>query len=595
MKQANRLFLTVVFLAAMLEATGTPVDPLAQLGADFHSDLTNVIHVHIIVSIFELLVLLVFILWLRRGSRFKRTIRFQRGTLITPILVFTGMLVFGVLYGQFRGGATLTEALWEVRGFGMLVLGYLLAGMFVQSDRQANQLTWVLLAASTLLALDNIIRPTAFGINVSSNDLTYDHIDSLVIGYGILLCLAIITYGGTRRQKRFTVVALPILITSLLIMQRRAAFPVVGIGVVVLVIFLLRLRPRLFWRYVPPLAVLMALYLAVFWTNTSPIGQPARAISSQFTPDPRDYSSNLYRDIEKADIITNIKQATITGIGFGQPYVFYYPLPDLSFWPFWHFETHNAVLWVWMKDGAAGFIVFWWLLGRGAYDGSKAVESQREEWALVETLRKRFLRRRHGSLTSIYQEAETNQLMYRASGGPSAFEARRRRPRERTVGLNVPTWERSDDRKSKTVRRSATLALLVVAVCTIPMQIVYSYVDLGLISERDMLLFGLMLGLIARGHQLLELVDAAENKIRRHHTGSAKTAFSEPGARGRHAGIQQPMVSGALATTDVSQHAKSVKQEAKHNAPSRKLEGDETDMSRKRDEKALPWEMTPKP
>lgn len=504
MKIAYRLFVTMVFLATFLETGGLASDPLAVLGTDFHSDLTAVIHIHIIVSIFEILLLLTLGFWLFRGKRAARAAPFQRGSLFVPILVFAGVLLFGVLYGQLRGGATLTEALWEVRGFLIMIAAYFFVGMFVRSDREANQLTWVLLLAPTALALDNVIRGITSATTIEGNDLAYDHVDSVVLGCAMLLCIAIITYGGTLWQRRYAFAALPIMVLAVLLMKRRAAFPVLGIGVIVLVIFLLRLRPRLFWRYVPAIALLVTLYLVAYWNNTGTLGQPARAISSQFTPDPRDAASNLYRDIEKADILANIQQAPITGLGFGQPFTFYYQLPDLSWWQFWHFETHNSVLWVWMKDGLVGFAVFFWLLGQSIYEGSQTVETQREEWALVAELRKRFSRRRRDDdLWADDASSSVHRIMYRATGAPEQRGTRGRKSRGPAIGLNVPVWERSDDRKSVTARRSATLALLVVAVCMIPMELTYSYVDLGLISERNMLLFGLMLGLIAHGRMLL--------------------------------------------------------------------------------------------
>lgn len=501
--KAYRLFLIVTFLAIMLESGGLLADPLEQLGANFHSDLTNVVHIHIIVSVFEILILLTFALWLFRGSHVRRAVPFQSGTLYVPVLIFAGVLVFGVLYGQMRGGATLTEALWEVRGFLMMIAAYFLIGMFVHTDKEANHLTWVLLIAPIALAVDNIIRALAFASAIDGNDLAYDHVDSVVIGCAMLLCIAIITYGGTRWQKRYAYAALPIMIVCLLVMKRRAAFPVVGIGIIVLVIFLLRLRPRLFWKYVPALAIILAIYLAAFWNNTGTLGEPARAISSQFTPDPRDFASNFYRDIEKADILANIQQAPITGLGYGQPFTFYYQLPNLSWWPFWHFETHNAILWVWMKNGAVGFLAFFWLLGRGVYDGSKAVETQREEWALVAELRKRFSRRHSEYADGSDPNTGIHRIMYRTTGAPTRRGGGNKHSKVFAFGLNVPAWERSDDKKSVTARRSAALALLVTAVCVVPMQVVYSYVDLGIFSERDMLLFGLMLGIIARGHSLL--------------------------------------------------------------------------------------------
>ena len=51
------------------------------------------------------------------------------------------------------------------------------------------------------------------------------------------------------------------------------------------------------------------------------------------------------------------------GVGFGREFQFVVPLPDLSFWQFWHYEPHHNILWVWLKTGAIGFTVFWTLIG----------------------------------------------------------------------------------------------------------------------------------------------------------------------------------------------------------------------------------------
>lgn len=505
MKTGYRIFLTTVFLVAALESTGVLDDPLVQWGFNFQSDLTAVVHIHIIVSVFEICIVLALLCWFLRGAAAKRTLRLERGTLIRPLLVFAALLAFGVLYGQVQPGANLTEALWEVRGFLMMIAGYFLIGMYIRNDAQANQLVWVLLGAATVLTLNNLWIPIAYPAAMEGNDLAYDHADSVVLGLAMILCITILTYGGTRNQRRFAMAMLPVFLICLMIMKRRAAFPVVGLGIIVVIIFLLRLRPRLFWKYVPPLVLLCAAYLGAFWNNTGALGQPARAISSQFNPDPRDYASNLYRDVEKANIVANISASPLTGLGFGQAYHFYFPMvADLSaIWPFWHYETHNAILWIWMKDGAVGFIVFWWLLGRGMFDGSRVVETQREEWALAQYLRKRFAREQRKN-----REGESRvstgvfQVALRANE-PYGKRGRRKSTAGPALLLNVPAWERSDHKHSVTTQRSATLALLVTAVCMIPMQVVYSYVDLGIVNERDMLLFGLMLGLIARGQTLL--------------------------------------------------------------------------------------------
>ncbi|HLZ23836.1 MAG TPA: O-antigen ligase family protein [Ktedonobacterales bacterium] len=512
MKRSTTFFLICIGLTLALEMQGPPADPWANFFWRWAGDLSSWIPIHIVVSPLEISLIVLALIWSFRGRKVKKSFAYLPGSLDVPILVFLGFVLFGVLNGAARPGGNLTIALWEVRGFLMLIGMYYLTGIFIRGEREVNRLIWTLFIATTVLAVENLLRwMTLLGLH-TTDDNSFEHIDSVILVCGLLLGAAICIYGGTRAQRRYSYFLMPLSFFCMMIMGRRAAFPVLGFGVIALVVFLLRLRPRIFWKYVPIMVVLIAAYLAVFWNNTSVLGQPARAIASQFHPDPRDYNSDLYRIIEKGDIQANIFSAPLTGLGFGQQFQMYYPLPDLSFWPFWHYETHNAILWVWMKDGMLGFIAFWWLMGRGMFDGGKAVESQREEWALAQYFRKRLAREHRNSQNTDWH---VNTGVFRValrSHEPDTKRGKRRATSEGSLALNVPVWERSDDKRSVTLQRSGVLALLVVSICMIPAQVVFSYVDLGLTSERDLLLFGLMLGLVARGHALLGTQVAEKGK-----------------------------------------------------------------------------------
>lgn len=516
MRGARRFFAIVVGATLALGASGLTADPWGALSWYVHADLKSWTHTPIIFTPIEISLMVLAAMWLFRNVRARRAFTFQRGSLFVPLLVFVGCLALGVLNGQLQG-VSLNIALWEVRGFLMLLAVYLLACAMVHTDDDLNRLVWAVLIAATVLSVENLIRWLVFLHGTAQNDLAYDHTDSVVLIFALVLCLSLLFFGGTRAQQRYALPLIPVIFFCTLVMERRAAFAVLLVAIVVLVIFLLRLRPRLFWQIVPPLVLISGLYLVVFWHNTGAFGQPARAISSMISPDPRDASSNLYRDIEKLDITLNIQSAPITGLGFGRPFTFYAQLPDLSFWPFWHYTTHNAVLWVWMKDGVLGFIAFWWLLGRGAYDGSKVVETQREEWHLVGRLRAQLTRLQRRGDTGAAPEwrkaAELAHVVLRPAGAP-VVATRRLPPERRGMGFNVPNWERTNHIRTVTARRSGALALLVAGICLIPAQVTYSYVDLGLTSDRTMLLLGLVLGILARGPTLMGVAptDGAKSK-----------------------------------------------------------------------------------
>jgi O-antigen ligase len=39
------------------------------------------------------------------------------------------------------------------------------------------------------------------------------------------------------------------------------------------------------------------------------------------------------------------------------------PMPDISFFIWWEYITHNSIIWVWMKMGVGGFLALIYLVG----------------------------------------------------------------------------------------------------------------------------------------------------------------------------------------------------------------------------------------
>jgi O-antigen ligase len=145
------------------------------------------------------------------------------------------------------------------------------------------------------------------------------------------------------------------------------------------IIFIFRFRRRIFYFLVLPIAIIYVGYLAAFWNADGPIAEPARAVRSINDPEGRDLQSNLYRLTERFNIRANIRAHPITGLGFGRQYIFYYPMPDLSWWPFWHYIPHNGVLFLWMKMGPVGFITFLTLCGVGILRGVQLLKHANDE------------------------------------------------------------------------------------------------------------------------------------------------------------------------------------------------------------------------
>jgi O-antigen ligase len=164
---------------------------------------------------------------------------------------------------------------------------------------------------------------------------------------------------------------LPVGTFTLLATERRAGYIGVMVAFVAILLLMAVAHRKAFVLVGIPLLLAGAVYFPLFWRSDGMLAQPARAVRSLTQPDPRDAASNFYRDLETVNIRQTIRANPLLGVGFGRPFTFYVQLPDLSWWPFWHYEPHNNILWVWLKTGALGFAAFWFLMGsallRAAY------------------------------------------------------------------------------------------------------------------------------------------------------------------------------------------------------------------------------------
>jgi hypothetical protein len=83
--------------------------------------------------------------------------------------------------------------------------------------------------------------------------------------------------------------------------------------------------------------------------------------------------SNAYRIIENINTTFTIKQRPLTGIGFGNKFYIIAPLPDISFFTWWEYITHNSIMWIWMQAGVGAFISLLFLIGMSVIVGVRTL------------------------------------------------------------------------------------------------------------------------------------------------------------------------------------------------------------------------------
>ncbi len=318
-----------------------------------------------IASPLELLLILMFAVWLGQGLM-RRKFDYRAGTLARPLALFVGALFLGLLRGLSTGG-NFNIALWESRFFFYIVICYIIAANTVRTRKQVMILIGIAVLSISLFSVEGAYRRLALidtGKLGVVPEFAYSHDDVIFLGTLLLVVLAQWVYGAPRWMKvAGLLLFVPITGFTLLATERRAGYIAIIIGFIAYALVFLMTHRKAFYTFVVPVVLAGIVYLPVFWNNTSMLGQPARAVRSLTAPDPRDASSNLYRDLELINVRATIHANGLLGVGFGNPFYFIVPLPDLSWWPFWHYEPHHNILWVWLKMGAIGFIIFFTLMG----------------------------------------------------------------------------------------------------------------------------------------------------------------------------------------------------------------------------------------
>jgi len=354
---------TMLGLVVLFEAGGP--DPLMAFGAYLHGGLTGTAGLAgFVATPLELLLLLML------GSCiFQACVRERRIIggieLGASVAVFATALVFGLLRGAASGG-DMYIALFESRYLFYVPLCFLATVLTITDRAHLRTLVGLTLVANGLFALEGAYRRVALidtGALGVIREFTYQHEDVVFLASALVATFGAVALKIDARLRVIALVTAPVVLYTLLASERRAGIIALIVGLLGLSLVLLFQRPRAFFGLAIPLFIAGGLFMAVTWNTPGVAGQPARAVRSLSEPDRRDASSNIARVLETQNVAATIAADPVLGVGFGREYSFVVPVPDLSWWPLWHYVSHNNILWLWLKLGIVGFVAFWALMG----------------------------------------------------------------------------------------------------------------------------------------------------------------------------------------------------------------------------------------
>ena len=367
--------LYLVFGAALLFEQ-FPIPGLTPLTsqAPIYQNLSQFTPIPLRLSLLDLLILLTYASWFARRLAGER-LGARMGPFGWPVLLYLSVFAVGMVIGAARGGAwDPVVALNEIREPAHVCLMYFLAANLV---RDRTQLTAVL---AVFMALVGVKALQGVGNYGESLKLAYD-LDAVtshedVVFFDVAIGLAVVAaLLGIRTKLAYALFALqPVILGAELFTERRVAF--IALGTIAFAITLLALAgtPRRGLVFATVGALLLGAYIVVFGQDTGALGQPIRALRSVIDPSEvgaRDQLSGAWREIENRNIEYTMHQLPLTGVGLGQQYIFREEPPPLWGFTYWRYETHNAVLWLWLKAGPLGGFALWFLVARVLVLGSR--------------------------------------------------------------------------------------------------------------------------------------------------------------------------------------------------------------------------------
>ena len=338
------------------------------------------------IGFFLLFALLVYVI--HRLLKRQRVLR--GGALLVPFLLFLLAVAIGVVHGLASGGTAQIIVL-EVRSLWYIFVAYLLAHNFISQKRQVRAIFWILIVGAGVKGLQGTyIYLVLFHASTTGHNEIMAHEESFFFVAMVLLLILFFLHHRYRPQVIALLLIMPGLAIATLANQRRTDYLALVVGLIVVWALVFMVKPQARKRLGIGMAIAVVIgtaYVLAFAHSGGSLASPARAIISVIDPsaaDPRDAASNAYRVTENADLLFTLKQSPIIGWGYGKPFLQPSPLPNVtSNDPYYNYIPHNTIYWVWMRLGAIGYFLLWYLLGAAIVRGCIIVRRLRDPYLQV--------------------------------------------------------------------------------------------------------------------------------------------------------------------------------------------------------------------
>jgi hypothetical protein len=367
----RKTLLPVFFLGLALDKPGDTAglwqSPVAPLGGLLIANLNKTVDIPALtISLLLLVLAYLFLIRLRRtlsdppltepgSGRFASPMKWA---LVVSFLAAIGLVAYGLALG---GDAKMSKIQLQVF-IPLLLMAYLM-GVSLRGERDHKMLgTLVVAAACVKAAMAFWIRltlPVVFGEGRGQMPYATTHGDSMLFVGAIAILLAAFWERPIRRNARWLILLLPVLVAALIVNNRRLAWVQLAASCLLMIAMNPRGRAtRTLSRALIYALPFLLLYGAVGWRSSSRIFRPVQFVRSM--TDSEADRSTLYRDSENYNLIYTLRENPFFGTGFGRPFEYVEQLDDISTgFKEWRYLPHNAILGLWAFTGVIGFSGVW--------------------------------------------------------------------------------------------------------------------------------------------------------------------------------------------------------------------------------------------
>lgn len=284
-----------------------------------------------------------------------------------PLSLLALGLVAGVITGHDAGAGAKTIFNASRNALPVVIVPFVLVQV-IDSREALRRALWI---AGALGAFKGLAGTLAVGAGMTpagaGSGITYYEAPANMVTLGFL-CVAMGAMLTRAGPPRWFWQALPFVLGSLVLSFRRAFWIASVVGLVVVGLVTLGRDGR---RFAIPLAVIATILLAlVLSSGTGQLSGAPPAGSGDSSSlggrlasiNPTAISANeqdRYRIGERRNVLADLRETPLTGLGFGVPWRARYPV-SIGFAT--HEYVHFGALWWWMKTGIFGLVGYVWLL-----------------------------------------------------------------------------------------------------------------------------------------------------------------------------------------------------------------------------------------